>query len=311
MSPQDSGPGSWRVRAVRPDDADGVAALVDDGSDPLFVAQDHRLHGPPRDGRAWRRTLVAEHQGRVIGAVTAARNPLHPGRYRLAVEVARDVRRRGVAGSLVAAAGRIRAEPLPFAAKIRPADPAATAFLAKLGGRAYQSCPGLRPDPAAAELRRWCQDRPVPAGLAIRQLTDRSDWSEADWTRWWIGQYLWVHRGWSPADPGVLAEEASMMLADLDPDLTTVAWRADGADAIAWVFREGPGAVTVVAETVRPSVADGTAAVRAALARCLLGLAAAGIALVELDGHDTAPHLAPVLRTLPPGSASPLLLVEF
>jgi GNAT superfamily N-acetyltransferase len=53
-----------------------------------------------------------------------------------------------------------------------------------------------------------------------------------------------------------------------------------------------------------------SAAVAAVLAGVLTAAHDAGLHEVELDGHDTDPHLAPVVVTLPPHKDDPLLVVE-
>lgn len=69
--------------------------------------------------------------------------------------------------------------------------------------------------------------------------------------------------------------------------------------------------MTVVAETARPDQPHGRTLVAAVLADCLQRLAAAGVRVLEIDGHESDPHLAPVLLSLPARTpADPLMLVE-
>src|SRR4051794_27741925 len=110
------------VRPWQERDAAPVAALLEPGVDPVWAAQGHLLHGPARDGKRWRRTLVACHRGQVLAAGTLARNPVHAGRYACAVEVAAGWRRRGVATTLVRTLRELRPRPLPLAGKIRESD---------------------------------------------------------------------------------------------------------------------------------------------------------------------------------------------
>lgn len=296
------------LRPFAIEDESALACLIDDDSDPLWVAQGHRLHGPARDGERWRRTLLADSDGRLVGAGTIARNRIHPGRYNLAIEVAAPYRRRGIGGVLLAALRELRPEPLPLATKLRESDPAAMAFLRTGGGRVYQRCPAVRPIPASAEITDWCRHQLAPTGT---ELVSPAGVSQMKLAEFFGHQYLWMHEQWSPADPGPLRELAQDMVAEADPGLSVLAVHAGGVAAIAWAFPEGDGSVTIVCETLRRDTPEGVPVVAAALARCLQKLAAAGISRVELDGHVTDPHLAPVVDTLPAQPSDPLLLVEF
>ena len=137
----------WVIRPYRAADQAAVDDLVEGGADPLWVSQGHRLHGEAREGDRWRRSLVAEEAGRVVGAVTIGRNPVHPGRYNAAVEVAVGSRRRGLGTALIEQVRLLAPEARPLAGKLRPSDAAAVALAERLGGRVYQRCPGPCPDP--------------------------------------------------------------------------------------------------------------------------------------------------------------------
>lgn len=150
----------WVIRPYRAADQAAVDDLVEGGADPLWVSQGHRLHGEAREGGRWRRSLVAEEAGRVIGAATIARNPVHPGRYNAAVEVAGGSRRRGLGTALIEQVRLLAPEARPLAAKLRPFDAAAVALAERLGGRVYQRCPGPCPDPTAADVVSWCAQHP-------------------------------------------------------------------------------------------------------------------------------------------------------
>jgi ribosomal protein S18 acetylase RimI-like enzyme len=292
---------------VEPDHA-RLATLVDDETDPLYAAQSHGLHGVAADGANWSRTLVAETDGRLAGAVTAARNLVHPGRYIVAVEVVTEYRRSGIARSLLHEIGKLRPEPLPFAAKLRPSDLAAMALLRSLGGRIYQHCPGLRPDPSNADIARWCRDHAPPDGVDLVELADLP---EAQRAELWVQQYLWVHEEWSPAAAEPLRELAPEIAAEADPHSSVVTISEGVPDSMTWAFPEADGSVTIVSETTRRDTPDGTAKVAAGLARCLQHLVTTSTAAVEIDGHRSDPHLSEVVETLPAVPANPLLLVEF
>lgn len=106
------------IRPFHEVDDPRLDGLLDAAPDPLWRSQGHRLHGPDRDGATWRRTVIVEDDGLVVGAGTIAVNAVHPTRYNAAVEVAPDHRRRGIGASLLSALRRLRSEPLPLAGKV-------------------------------------------------------------------------------------------------------------------------------------------------------------------------------------------------
>jgi GNAT superfamily N-acetyltransferase len=297
----------WTVRPYCERDQSSFDGLLDASSDRLWVAQGHRLHGPSRDGDRWRRTLIAEHAGAVVGAVTIARNLVHPDRYNLAVEVAAESRGQGVGFTLIEQARRLAPEPMPLAAKLRPADTAGLALLHRIGGRIYQRCPGLCPDPRSPEVLDWAA-RTVPTpGAAVLPLTQLP---HAAWAELWVRQYLWVHNDWSPAAEDPLRELAKELIAEVDPELSTITVCGASVEAVTWVFEPHGNTAEVVAETTQQHTPNGVSHVAAGLARSLSRLNDRGIRKAEIDGHVSDPHLAPALDTLPKVPREPLYLVE-
>lgn len=291
------------IRSWTEADAPAIDALLDPQPDPLWAGQGHRLHGAAREGEQWRRTLVGEQDDALVGAVTIARNHVHPGRYSCAVEVAPAHRRRGLARQLVEAALHARPQPLPLAAKQRERDHAARALLKQLGGTVYQRapCPVVLPDDPRASL--WSASH---AGDA-RRLNQTS---AAQLAGAFEDMYRWVHEDWSPVGPGsALADVCTTMIRELDGELSAGVWRGSRLAAAAFAFRNGNN-VECVAETVRRAEPDGITLLATAIAAVLSAAAASGIESVEFDGHDDDPHLAPLVRTLPVATADPLLLVE-
>lgn len=294
----------WQIRPFAAADQPGVDELLDADADRLWAAQGHRLHGEALDGDRWRHTWVAERNGRIAGAVTVARNRIHPGRYHLAVEVGAGSRRLGLGRALVELARSSAPEPLPLAGKLRPAD---RRLLTAFGGRIYQRCPGLCPDPTATEVRAWAAEHTALSDAAVLPLRELSP---DGWVELWVGQYLWVHRGWSPAAEQPLRELARDLVAEAEPDLSTITVQGSRVIAVSWVFEAPDGVVEIVAETTEPSVPGGVAAVAGGLARSLVLLAERGVRRAEIDGHLSDPHLAVVLGTFPPVPREPLDLVE-
>lgn len=297
----------WQIRPFAAADQPGVDALLDADADRLWAAQGHRLHGEALDGDRWRRTVIAERDGRIVGAATVAGNRVHPGRYNLAVEVATGSRRQGLGRTLVELARLQAPEPVPLAGKLRPADPAGRGLLAAVGGRTYQRCPGLCPDPTAIDVRAWAGGNLAPSDAVVLAL---GELSPVEWAELWVRQYRWVHQDWSPAAEGPLRAFAPELVAEADPESSSITVRRSRVIAVSWVFDSPDGAVEIVAETTERSVAGGVTAVAAGLARSLSLLAERGVRRAEIDGHVSDPHLAVVLGTFPSVPCEPLDLVE-
>lgn len=297
------------IRPLVEADLRSIEALLGEEPDALFAAQYHPMHGPDRDGELWRRSRVAvSPDGNVVGAISVLRNPSHSGRFSVSLEVRPDHRRQGIGTALVEVARGLRSEPLPLSAKAHTTDLAAMALLQAVGGRIYQQCPGRRPDPTSPEIRSWAGTQAVPGGVRLDPLNGVTADALAVA---WVAQYLWSHEAWSPVtSPDTLAQRLREGLADLDPATSTGAWIGDELVATNLVLREPDGAVTLVAETIRRDQPDGVRLVAAALARCMTLLGDAAVTNVLIDGHESDLHLAPVLATLPPTPAEPLLLVE-
>ncbi len=126
----------------------------------------------------------------------------------------------------------------------------------------------------------------------------------------WVEQHLWVHADWSPAAPGPLRDLAGDIVLEVDPSLSVVTRSRNAVDRVAWAFAEADGSCSILCQTTRRETAEGQAKVARALARCLENLAAQDVDRVDIDGHETDVHLAPVLRTLPHVPSSPVHLIE-
>jgi GNAT superfamily N-acetyltransferase len=295
-----------KLRPWTESDAAPVAGLLTPDSDPLWAAQGHLLHGPARDGERWRRTLVAHEANRVVGAGTVAANPVHGGRYSCAIEVAHDQRRRGIARTLLTALRELRPEPLPLAGKIREADPVAWPFGQAMGARVYQRCRCPRLDLTSSELATWRRETPATDA----ELSSMSRLSREQAAALFEEQYRWVHQEWSPVtSPQWLRQISAATVAEADLEASSCAWRDGRVVAAVFAFAEPDGSVSLVAETQRRTEAGG-GLLSAALARSLTALTERGFRIVEFDGHDDDPHLAPLVARLPVASTSPLLLVE-
>lgn len=312
------------VRPWTPGDAPAVAALLDAGADPLWVAQGHSLHGADwRQGRRWRRTLVAQDADRLVGAATLATNRVHEDRLSCAVEVGAPWRRCGVGRRLLAEVRCLTSPVAVLSAKVRPGS-VAHAFATAVGAGVYQQCPGIRVDAQDPALRQWCAavgtvgtlGRADAAGAVVSDhaadavsVTSFTRVPRRQLEAAFVEQYNWVHRGWSPVSSSQSVHEvAATTIDELDRELSTAAWVGDRLVATAFAFRNG-NAVEVVAEAQSPADPSGTHAVARAVAGCLSSAAAAGIGRVDFDGHLSDPHLVPVLASLPHPGTNPLLLM--
>lgn len=298
-----------QIRVWAMDDADAIDALLDPEPDPLWAGQGHRLHGEPREGERWRRTWLAVRDGDVLGAVTLGRNWVHPARYSCAVEVAPGARRRGVGRRLVEHALAVRPEPLPLNGKVRERDPAGRGLSDTLGATSYQRSPCPRLNPPAPDVRAWCETawcETYDADVASFEAMDSTQIASA-----FAELYRWIHEGWAPVGPEhALAAMCEQLAAETDRALSRGLWRDGRLVAAAFMFRAEAGRAECVVETLRRDEPEGTAAVAAVVAGVLGAAREAGRREVEFDGHDTDPHLAPVVAGLPPHDDDPLLVVE-
>jgi GNAT superfamily N-acetyltransferase len=116
------------VRPFREPDSAAVSAVLDAtyGHDPWLRAIHEGAHGQPLE-QPFRRTLVAEVDGEIVGVGTVLHGMRHPLHTWLSIEVAPDFRRRGI-GTVLHNKLRELAE-CPLIARGRLDDPAAVAFL--------------------------------------------------------------------------------------------------------------------------------------------------------------------------------------
>lgn len=303
------------VRPWAPGDAPAVAALLDAGADPLWVAQGHSSHGPDwQEGPRWRRTLVAQHADRLVGAATLATNRVHAGRVSAAIEVGAPWRRCGVGRALLAEL-RSMCPSAVLSVKVRPGSPA-HAFAVAAGAAGYQHCPGIRVDAQDPAVRQWCAAIRADGSVDGDDTMSQSSLTAVPRPQLeaaFVEQYTWVHQAWSPVTSSQsLHEVAATTIDELDRELSTGAWVGDRLVAAAFAFRDGDAgnALDVVTETQSPVEPLGSDAVARVVASCLSRTAAAGLGRVEFDGHLSDPHLMPVLRSLPHSGSDPLLLME-
>ncbi len=304
MSDDEDGCGV-RVRPWRPGDGAAVDLLLDASADALWKNQFHVLHGLDSDGLQWRRSRIAiDRADKVIGAATVITNPLHAGRMPCAIEVAQPWRRRGVGSLLLEQMRALRPDTSrPLSTKLRPDGPA-TAFIARVGGRVYQRCPGVVVDASHPTVRQWASAQPKATCTDLTALdNDTLVTAFAD-------LYAWSHRNWSPVtDTSELMQVSRQEIAHVDRLLSSGAWIDGQLAALALAF-PSDGGIEVVAETLHPSHSRGQELVAAALATVLETLTSRGGGHVYIDGHLTDPHLQPVLNLMPRADTKPVNLIE-
>ncbi len=285
----------WTLRDYRPGDQQGVDALIDDDTEHLFTLQGHPLHGPARDGERWRRTLIAELDGLVIGAATVARNKWHPTYITLIVEVASAYRRRGL-GTELSRAARDLHPASSFYTKIKEKDQPAMHFARSLGGEIIATTPMPRLDPTVPETASWLDAHHPPRGITLAPL---STLPASKWGQLWAAQYKWVHQAWNPADPANLDELGALAASEFDGEMSAIAQTSDGSVVAAAFASPFPDGVIVVVETIKRDAPDGQAAVAAVLAKGVRYIQLAGRTDARVDGHEIDKHLGPVLATMP------------
>jgi GNAT superfamily N-acetyltransferase len=165
---------SVHIRPYADGDADQIAAILDAtyGYDPRLRALHGGGHGPPLD-QPFRRTLVAEIDGELVGVGTILHGSFHPIHTWLDLVVSPDTRRRGI-GTAVFDELRARA-PTPLCARVRYDQPGAIRFFqrhqvglinrswegrfdpAEVAGRLPEPQPETPPslDEAAEFFERW------------------------------------------------------------------------------------------------------------------------------------------------------------
>lgn len=295
-----------RLRQWHQHDAQQLTSLLDPDADPLWVNQFHALHGPDLDDSGWRRTLVAvDDNDQLMGCATVVESTLHGGRFPCAVDVAPRVRRRGVGTRLAEEIKALRPDQSrPLSTKVRQRDGAAMAFVSAVGGRVYQTSPGIVVDPRAPSVQRWARSR---SGRDCRTLEDIA---VPEVAQAFAAVYRWIHRPWSPVTSDALLDEvAEQEAADVDRRCSAAVWSGGRLVAAAFAFSSAEG-FEVVAETIQSDQPGGIDAVADAVAMVIRSAQCRDGALITFDSHLSDPHLHPVLETLPHARGDALDLIE-
>jgi hypothetical protein len=286
---------------IRPFEATDAEALKAFGS----------AHGAPVDGARWRRTLVAEVDGAVVGAGSLRRSPMHRDVCVLEIDTAEAAGGlRQLGPPLYEGLLRLRPEPWSVHWRAMASRPERLEFAQAAGFEVLIHCPSPRVDPTSEEVRRWIAEYENAPDAVVHSAESCSTDELLDA---WAGSYSWVHASWSPVTSFEAVREtlAASQLPGVDRSLSAVAVRSDRIVALALVSPDvWDGRTFVIAETVHRDQPDGRALVGAVMAASLRRLGESGRTAVEFEGHTIDPHYAPLAATLPTTGADPLTILR-
>jgi len=277
-----------------------------------FADDDHAdgIHGPAQEGTSWRRTLVAEDGGDVLGVGTLLLSAVHRDCYYADIEVEPEVRRQGIGRALFEALLSVVAHPYPILTRAMSSQPVREAFASAVGFRVLMRCPAPQVDPTSAAVAQWVEHHPVPDGVTLVPAQERPYDQVLDA---WVDLFVWIHETWAPTYSWQQVREAfaECGLAEVDFALSRVAVVDDRIVALACVLTEQwDKRCLLVAETVQRSSPRGTDILAATIGAALQACAAEGTTFVEFEGHEVDPHYYPLSQTLPIVGSDPLLVMR-
>ncbi|MEA2508687.1 MAG: hypothetical protein QOG21_769 [Actinomycetota bacterium] len=288
-------PPDVNVRSTQPD------AVVDD---------DLPLPQSDCDEPFWRRTVVAERDGQVVGWASVVLTPVHD-LYFCDVQVSPPHRRQGIGTALFRAVAALTDPSFPLLTRAMRSQPMRKLFAEATGCELVMHCPEPWADPTAPTWRRWVADHPVPVGYSAVPMREVSPEAvEAAWR----SLYVWTNAPFAPVRTEGLAALWKDYRAGLDSDASMMITAPEEGDAIAALSLVSPeaweGRTFIVSETVRPDQPDGDDLLQAAVAASLQVLASRGITKVELEGHTSDPHSPALLASLPKHDADPMEILR-
>ncbi|RCK68919.1 GNAT family N-acetyltransferase [Desertihabitans brevis] len=283
------------IRPARPADqasSDGLPPLRPDG-----------------DGPRWRRTVVAERAGEVVGLASMQLDPVTEN-YLCEVVVAPAHRRAGIGTSLYGAACQLLERPYRVQARAMARQPLRRLFAEALGCELVRHHPEPWADPTTTPWRQWIDAHPVPDGHTALTLAEADP---AGVRRAWLQYDEWSHAPVGPVRPHHLVDAWERYRSGLDADTSTVVVEeAAPEEVLAFCLvsaQQWEGRTLAVSETAAPDQEDGVAFLEAAVARTLLRLGARGVRRVELEGHSDDPHFPVLVAGLPEHDADPMDLL--
>ncbi len=281
-------------------------------ADAAAVTSFGSAHGEPLNGKRWRRTVMAEVDGAIVGVATLGQNTMHSRAYWLEIDVAGSAGGLSVIGpSLYQALRRLQPEPWPVWWRAMASRPERLEFAKQAGFGAVVRCPVPRVDFASPAVHRWIVEHSV---VPLVEVDTAESCTTDDLLDAWASYYLWAHASWLPVISSDVVREnlAAGLIHGLDRSLSTIAVRQGRIVALAQVFPDVWDGQTslICAETVRRNEPDGQALVGAVIAASLRRIADSGRTAVDFEGHDIDPHYGPLAATLPAASTDPLTLFK-
>ena len=284
-----------------------AAGEVEDGGMDLrpataldVVAAPDWLDGVDLRPDRWRdratRAVVARDGEQVVAAGRIFTDRIHPGRYWVEVMVDPQARGRAHGRRVAEHLATLRVEDKPMCTRGHVSSDAVR-FARRLGAKPYRTCPPQQVRTADAG------SLPSPSVMTVRGVyVEMAEMSLA-----WTDVYRWMHADWAPVAAGTEPLVLSGFGDELDLEHTTVVVDRGVVRAAAFVFADGPEPL-VVAECRTRHEPAGLMLLRACVRDSLLTLAAAGIATITFDGHDSDPHFRPLLDELPVSGEAFVLL---
>jgi N-acetylglutamate synthase-like GNAT family acetyltransferase len=291
------------IRPYREQDALALGALLESAwPDDATLREISAVHGSDVDSEdRWRRTLVYERAGEVLGAATLLASARHPSRYFVVVAVAPDVRRQGIGSDLLAACVAL-GDGRPLLARVREGDRAGIGFLRARGFDVLMRNRVGVVDPSDERVRAWVSES-LSAGIergACREELARAH-EEA---------YAVEHASWAPATERPLEESLRLFCGESWLSETARVIRDQGRiSAVAALH--GPPLAPSEAELflIAGSATRDAASLRAVVAADL-DLAQSLGANVSIEADDANPQLTQILSELPAVMESTLLLLS-
>lgn len=261
---------------------------------------------PDRDGPRWRRTVVAERGGEIVGLASMQLRPVTES-YMCEVEVKPGHRRAGVGTSLYRATCQLLEHSYRVQARAMASQPLRRLFAEALGCEVIRHHPEPWADPTAPAWKQWIDGRRLPEGHTAVTL---GEINPAAAQRAWVQYYEWSHEvigpvrsqylaeGWEGYRPGLDESGSTLIVSNEDPD-RVLAFCLVSAE-------EWEGRRMAVSETAAAVQDNGVALLEAAVATSLRRLEARNVRRVELEGHSTDPHFPRLVAGLPEHDADPM-----
>ena len=249
------------------------------------------VHGADADEPRRRRSVVALHQGELVGVATALWSRRHTDMVQATGRVLDTHRRHGIGSALLTALEELAGGPLIFATEVlggeaQPGDAAAPAFLRSRGYDVLVESDTVR-IALTDEVERALAGAPVPTGVEIHDASLTSDLEELYEAIYaerhaWAGRYVptpgtpWIRMAGEPLDGTFFVATDATTGRLLAATGLQTGYYAEGADA----FLAPTGVLGRASDPTAPAI------LRALVARTVAAARASGITTVNVE-HDT------------------------